>query len=321
MKNKILVTGGAGFIGSEFVRQGVKKGYDIIVVDKLTYSGDLTRLKEVKNKFKFYKIDICDKDRIEAVIRNEKIKSIINFAAETHVDRSIVCNDAFIKTNVLGVQNLIDASVRNSIEKFYHISTDEVYGESKVGYFSEKSQISPNNPYSATKAAGEFLIKAAARTHKLQALIIRPSNTYGPWQYPEKFIPVIISKILHNENIPVYGKGKQIREWLYVSDCVDGIFSVINKGKVGEVYNIGSNFEKTNLELVKIILKQMKSPEKLIKFVSDRPGHDFRYGVDCTKIKKELGWSPKIDFNIGITQTLDWYQKNLAWIKSHLKKD
>ena len=312
---KILVTGGAGFIGSAFVREGVRRGYAIAVVDKLTYAGDLARLKEAEGRYTLYMADISRKNQLEGIIRREKPRLIVHFAAETHVDRSIQDAAAFIQTNVIGTQNLIDLSRKYGIEKLLHISTDEVYGESQQGRFREDSRLKPGNPYSATKASAEWLIKAAVRTHGLAAVIVRPANNYGPWQYPEKFVPVIIIKAMNNQKVPVYGKGKQIREWLYVSDCVEGIWTLLHKGKTGETYNIGSYFEQSNLETARTILRYLGKPKDLIQFVEDRPGHDFRYSVDCAKIRR-LGWRPRHDFSSGMRQTVAWYRENFSWVEA-----
>ncbi|MCK5180762.1 MAG: dTDP-glucose 4,6-dehydratase [Candidatus Omnitrophica bacterium] len=314
---KILVTGGAGFIGSEFVRQAVRKEQKIAVIDKLTYSGDLERLKEIKGKYTFYKTDICQKAKLEAIIKKERPDKIVHFAAETHVDRCIQDVLPFIRTNITGTQNLIDLSRKYKVKKFIHISTDEVYGESRKGRFPETAALKPKNPYSATKAAAELLVHAATKTHHFPAIIIRPANNYGPWQYPEKLIPVIILKALKNRKVPVYGKGKQIREWLHVADCAEGIHLILKKGKIGESYNIGTYFERENLVTVKTILKLLEKPKSLIAFVADRPGHDFRYSVSCAKIKK-LGWRPKIAFATGIKQTVQWYLTHLNWMEGKL---
>lgn len=314
---KILVTGGAGFIGSEFVRQAVKNRQKIVVVDKLTYAGDLKRLKEVKTKYIFYKTDICQKAKLEAVFKKERPDNIIHFAAETHVDRSIQDAAPFVQTNVAGTQNLIDCSRKYKVKKFLHISTDEVYGESKKGRFLESTAIKPKNPYSATKAASELLVRAAIKTYKFPAIIIRPANNYGPWQYPEKLIPVIILKAIKNKKVPVYGKGKQIREWLHVQDCANGIHVILKKGKIGETYNIGTHFECENIITVKTILKLLNKPARLIQFVQDRLGHDFRYSVNCQKVK-QLGWKPKITFPMGIKQTVQWYLARLNWMETKL---
>ena len=306
---RILVTGGAGFIGSEFVRQIIPEGYKPIVVDKLTYAGDLERLKEVRGKYKFYKADICNKKKIEEIFAREKPQIIVNFAAETHVDRSIINATPFIETNIKGTQVLLDASEKYKIKKFIHISTDETYGEIKRGRFSEDSPLSPNSPYAASKAAADLLIKAYIRTYKFPAMIIRPCNNYGPWQYPEKFIPVVICKALQNKKIPVYAQGLNRREWLYVADCVAAIALILEKGKIGEIYNVGSGVEKRNIDVARSILKMLGKSENLIQFVKDRPGHDFRYALDSPKIQK-LGWKPRVDFYEGLRKTVKWFASN-----------
>ncbi len=311
--DKILITGGAGFIGSEFVRQTVNKNHRLIVVDKLTYAGDLARLREVSNQIKFNKTDICDRKKLHDIFKKEKPDIVIHFAAETHVDRSIQDASAFIKTNVQGTQNLIDFSREFKINKFIHVSTDEIYGESKSGYFKETDPLKAKNPYSSTKAAGELLVQAALHTYQFPGIIIRPANNYGPWQYPEKLIPVIIFKALNNTKVPVYGKGAQIREWLHVSDCASGIHTILQKGKIGEIYNIGSYFEQQNINTVKMILDGLGKPHTLIEFVQDRPGHDFRYSVDCSKLQR-LGWKAKVDFPSGLKQTIGWYRAHQGWL-------
>jgi len=317
---KLLVTGGAGFIGSEFVREGVKRGYDIVVVDKLTYAGDLERLKEVEENITFYKADITNKEFIEHIFKTEKPKVVIHFAAESHVDRSILDASPFIKTNVEGTQVLLDVAKDIGVDKFINIATDEVYGElGQEGTFKEDSPLVPNSPYSSSKAAADMLGRAYYKTYKLPVITVRPSNNYGPWQYPEKLIPVVILKALNNEKIPVYGTGQNVREWLYVSDCTEAIFEIMEKGKVGEIYNVGSNQERRNIDVVKAILKILNKKEDLIEFVKDRPGHDFRYSLDTTKIKNELGWGAKTTFEEGIEKTVKWYIENMAWVEKKLK--
>jgi dTDP-glucose 4,6-dehydratase len=312
-KTKVLVTGGAGFIGSEFVRQGAQRGYNVVVLDKLTYAGDLERLEEIKGQSTFYKGDVCNKELVEVIFQKEKLGAVVHFAAESHVDRSILDASPFIETNVKGTQVLLDAARRHKIKKFVHISTDEVYGELKdAGQFYETMPLNPNSPYSVSKAAADMLVRAYHRTYKLPVLVVRASNNYGPWQYPEKLIPVVILKALNDEKVPVYGRGLNIREWLYVSDCADGIFTVLEKGKVGEVYNIGSGQERRNIDIVKKILGILRKPEDLIEFVEDRPGHDFRYSLNCDKIK-ELGWRPKYSLEEALDGTVDWYKKNKHW--------
>jgi len=321
--SKILVTGGAGFIGSAFVRllikrdcprRGLSLKYKVVVVDKLTYAGDLKRLKEVNGKYKFYKADICDKKSMESIFKKEKPDTVVNFAASTHVDRSIIDATPFIETNVKGTQVLLDIARKYKIRKLIHISSDEVYGEISKEKFTEDSPLKPNSPYAASKAAADLLIRSYIRTYHFSAIIIRPCNNYGPWQYPEKFIPVIIYKALKNKKVPVYAEGLNVREWLYVQDCAEGILEILNRGKIGEVYNLGSGKEKRNIDMVKKILHILGKSESLIQFVKDRPGHDYRYSLDSSKISK-LDWKPKIDFETGIRKTVNWYKQNLDWIE------
>lgn len=304
---KVLVTGGAGFIGSEFVRQGVKSGYTIIVVDKLTYAGDLKRLESVKGKFKFYKVDICDKKKLEAVFKKERCDIVAHFAAESHVDRSIEDASPFMDTNVKGTQIMLDCARKFKVQKFVHVSTDEVYGEIAKGSFTENSPFNPNSPYSVSKAAADMLVRAYYRTYGVPVVLVRPSNNYGPWQFPEKLIPVAINKVLAGKKIPVYAKGQNVREWLYVPDCAHAIWLVLKKGRIGEAYNIGSGQERKNIDTVKMILRHMNAPLDMIEFVKDRPGHDIRYSLSTAKIKKELGWKAGTKFSEGLRQTIDWY--------------
>ena len=317
---KILVTGGAGFIGSEFVRQSVKKGFRTIVVDKLTYAGDLERLKEVMDKITFYKTDITNKEFIDWIFEKEKPDIVVHWAAESHVDRSILDASPFIETNVKGTQVLLDAAKNYNTSLFINIATDEVYGElGKEGQFFENTPLNPNSPYSTSKASADMLGRAYHRTYGLPVITVRPSNNYGYWQYPEKLIPVVILKALNNEPIPVYGTGKNIREWLFVSDCAEAIFEIIEKGKPGEIYNVGSGEEKENIEVVKAILSILNKPHDLITFVKDRPGHDFRYSLNTEKIEKEIGWKAKVSFEEGIEKTVNWYLSNLNWANKKLE--
>ncbi|WP_299239603.1 dTDP-glucose 4,6-dehydratase [Sulfurihydrogenibium sp.] len=316
---KILITGGAGFIGSEFTRQAVKKGLDVVVVDKLTYAGDLERLKEVEEKITFYKADITNKEFIEYIFNKESPDIVVHWAAESHVDRSILDPSPFIDTNVKGTQVLLDAARDNNVKLFINIATDEVYGElGEEGQFYEISPLVPNSPYSVSKASADMLGRAYFRTYGLPLITVRPSNNYGWWQYPEKLIPVVILKALNNEPIPVYGQGLNIREWLFVSDCADAVFEIIEKGKVGEIYNVGSGQEKRNIDVVKSILKILNKPEDLITFVKDRPGHDYRYSLNTDKINKEIGWKAKVNFEEGIEKTVKWYLDNLDWVNRKL---
>ena len=311
---RMLITGGAGFIGSEFVRQGVRKGHQVAVVDKLTYAGDLERLSEVRKDITFYKADISNQEFIEHIFEKENPEVVVHFAAESHVDRSLLDPYPFISSNVLGTQVLLEVSKAKGVELFVNMSTDEVYGDlGKEGTFTEESPLKPNSPYSTTKASADMLGRAYYRSFGLPVITIRASNNYGPWQYPEKFVPVIILKALRDEKIPVYGDGTNVREWLYVTDCAEGIMAAIDRGKAGEIYNIGSKEEKQNIEVAKAILKLLGKGEELIEFVKDRPGHDFRYSLDTTKAKRELGWEAKTSFDEGLKKTVEWYIEHLKW--------
>ena len=310
----MLITGGAGFIGSEFVRQAVRKGHQVVVVDKLTYAGDLERLSEVRKDITFYKADISNQEFIEHIFEKENPEVIVHFAAESHVDRSLLDPYPFISSNVLGTQVLLEVSKAKGVELFVNMSTDEVYGDlGKEGSFTEESPLKPNSPYSTTKASADMLGRAYYRSFGLPVVTIRASNNYGPWQYPEKFVPVIILKALHDEKIPVYGDGTNVREWLYVTDCAEGIMAAIDRGKAGEIYNIGSKEEKQNIEVAKAILELLGKGEELIEFVKDRPGHDFRYSLDTTKAKRDLGWEAKTSFDEGLKKTVEWYIEHLKW--------
>lgn len=316
---KILVTGGAGFIGSEFVRQCVTKDFDTIVVDNLSYAGDMERLKEVDNLITFYRTDIREKKTIEEVFNKERPDVVIHFAAESHVDRSILDPRIFIESNIIGTMNLLEASKKYGVERFINISTDEVYGElGEMGYFTEDSPLKPNSPYSVSKASQDMLGRAYWRTYGLPVITVRPSNNYGEWQYPEKLIPMVIAKAIHDEEIPVYGRGGNIREWLHVSDCSGAIMRVMEKGKSGEVYNIGSGEERRNIDVVSSILMILNKPLTLIRYVNDRPGHDFRYSLNCSKIHKELEWSPRIKFDEGIEMTVKWYIDHIEWLNKKI---
>jgi len=311
---RMLITGGAGFIGSEFVRQAVRKGHQVAVVDKLTYAGDLERLSELRKDITFYKADISNQEFIEHIFEKESPEVVVHFAAESHVDRSLLDPYPFISSNVLGTQVLLEVSKAKGVELFVNMSTDEVYGDlGKEGSFTEESPLKPNSPYSTTKASADMLGRAYYRSFGLPVITIRASNNYGPWQYPEKFVPVIILKALRDEKIPVYGDGTNVREWLYVTDCAEGIMAAIDRGKAGEIYNIGSKEEKQNIEVAKAILKLLGKGEELIEFVKDRPGHDFRYSLDTTKAKRELGWEAKTSFDEGIKKTVEWYVEHLRW--------
>ena len=313
---KVLVTGGAGFIGSAFVRQAVKEGWDVAVLDALTYAGDLERLKEVDGKYKFYHVNLVERKAVFDVLEDFRPEVVVHLAAESHVDRSILDPLRFIRSNVEGTLNLLDASKEFKVERFINISTDEVYGElGEAGYFTEESPLNPNSPYSVSKAGADMLGRAYYRTYKLPVITVRPSNNYGPWQYPEKLIPVIILKALRDEPIPVYGNGMNVRQWLYVEDCAEAVLKIVKDGKEGEIYNVAGPEEKRNIEVVKTILRLMNKPESLIKFVKDRPGHDYRYAMKAEKIKRELSWEPRVGFEEGISKTVEWYLSHLDWVK------
>ncbi len=317
---KLLVTGGAGFIGSEFVRQAVYKEIETVVVDKLTYAGDLERLKSVEDKIKFYRADITNREFVEHIFKTEKPDVVVHWAAESHVDRSILDASPFIDANVKGTQVLLDVAKESDIKLFINIATDEVYGElGEDGQFFENTPLVPNSPYSASKAAADMLGRAYSRTYGLPVITVRPSNNYGWWQYPEKLIPVVILKALNNEPIPVYGTGENVREWLFVSDCAEAVFEVIEKGKAGEIYNVGSGEERKNIDVVKAVLTVLGKSEELITFVKDRPGHDFRYSLNTEKIEKEIGWKAKVKFEEGLEKTVAWYLDNIQWVEKKLK--
>ena len=312
----ILVTGGAGFIGSNFVRYMVNKysDYHIINLDALTYCGNLENLKDIEDKdnYTFVKGDIRDKDVVNPLV--EKSDYVINFAAESHVDRSITDPEIFIKSNVVGTQVLLNAAKEYCVKKYIQISTDEVYGTlGKTGYFTETTPLQPNSPYSASKAGGDLITRAYFETFGLPINITRCSNNYGPYQFPEKLIPLMISNALEGKKLPVYGDGKNIRDWLHVHDHCSAIDIVLHEGKLGEVYNIGGNNEKENIYIVKLILETLGKDESLIEFVTDRLGHDRRYAIDSTKIQEELGWSPDYTFEVGIKETIQWYLDNQEW--------
>jgi dTDP-glucose 4,6-dehydratase len=319
MIRRILVTGGAGFIGSNFVRLILAEQPDCFIanLDNLTYAGNLENLEGFLNhkNHAFVKGDICDGKTIEETIDKYKINIIINFAAESHVDRSITGPKIFIETNVTGTLTLLQAACDKKIEKFVQISTDEVYGSLVAeGKFTEQSPLSPNSPYSASKTAADHLVCAFGHTFGLNYNITRCSNNYGPYQFPEKMIPLMINNALAEEPLPVYGDGGNVRDWIHVEDHCRAIWKVLTDGKDGEIYNIGSSNEKTNLEVVKTILKFVGKPESLITFVKDRPGHDRRYAIDSAKINSQLGWQAQIKFEPGIKNTIDWYLKNKKWL-------
>ena len=327
MKN-ILVTGGAGFIGSNFIYYELEKHPDrrIVCLDALTYAGNLETLESAlkSNNFRFVKGDITDRKAVEALFEEESFDAVVNFAAESHVDRSIDEPEVFLKTNILGTQVLLDACRKRAI-RFHQVSTDEVYGDLPLDrpelFFTEETPIHTSSPYSASKAAADLLVMAYFRTYGAKVTISRCSNNYGPYHFPEKLIPLIIANALEGKELPVYGEGKNVRDWLYVRDHCKAIDLILEKGRLGEVYNIGGHNEKTNLEVVKTVLKILGKSEDLIRFVKDRPGHDMRYAIDPTKIKNELGWYPETTFEDGIEKTVKWYLENRQWWENIINGD
>ncbi|MBX3066806.1 MAG: dTDP-glucose 4,6-dehydratase [Anaerolineae bacterium] len=315
MKN-ILVTGGAGFIGSAFVRHMVKKypHYNIIVLDKLTYAGNLDNLLPVDDEpnYKFERGDIADRVSVQRVFEHQQIDTIVNFAAESHVDRSILDPDAFVHTDFVGIYILLDMARQLGINRLHHVSTDEVYGSIPEGFFKEGDPLEPNSPYSASKAGGELMVRAYHVTYGMHTTVTRGSNTYGPYQYPEKVAPFFITEAIDDKPLPVYGDGMQVRDWLYVEDHVTAIDLVLHEGKAGEVYNVGGENERHNIDVTKLMLKLLGKPESLIKFVKDRPGHDRRYALDCQKLK-QMGWQQSGSFEELMAKTIDWYKGNEWW--------
>jgi dTDP-glucose 4,6-dehydratase len=315
---KLLITGGAGFIGSNFVRYMVNKypQYNIVNLDLLTYAGNLENLKDIENapNYKFVRGDIADREFINGLFREEKFDYVLNFAAESHVDRSITDPGIFVQTNIQGTLALLDAAKTLGVTKYLQVSTDEVYGTlGETGYFTEETPLAANSPYSASKAGADLLVRAYHETFGLPVNITRCSNNYGPFHFPEKLIPLMIINALNDKELPIYGDGLNIRDWLHVEDHCQAIDLVLHQGRNGEVYNVGGNNERTNIEIVKTILKHLGKPESLMKFVKDRPGHDRRYAIDATKLRTELGWSPKYNFDTGIEQTINWYLNNREW--------
>lgn len=318
IKLKILVTGGAGFIGSNFIKYILKNTqHQIYNIDKLTYAGNLNNLKEIEDNknYNFFKKDICNKKAINNIIQ-DGIEIIINFAAESHVDKSIEDSNVFFQTNVLGTQILCDLAVKYNIKKFIQISTDEVYGpNNKDNYHSEEDKLNPTNPYAASKASADLLVLSYYKTHGLPINIVRSTNNYGKYQYPEKIIPLFITNLIQNKKVPIYGNGKQIRDWLHVKDHCKALKLIIEKGKKGEIYNISGNNRIQNLKLTKLILKYLNKPETMIKFVEDRSAHDYAYYINSKKIKSELNWKPNYSLKKGLKETIDWYKDNTIWWK------
>lgn len=326
---KILVTGGMGFIGSNFIRHilNLNKDYKVINLDKLTYAGNPENLNEIDKKFPqnyiFYKVDICDFEAVNDIVAKERVNFIVNFAAESHVDRSIDNPSIFSNTNIFGTQTLLNVARKNKIMKFLQISTDEVYGS--LGFndpaFSESTRLSPNSPYSASKASADLLVNSYYKTFDLPVNITRCSNNYGPYQFPEKLIPLMINNALNNKELPIYGKGLNVRDWIHVEDHCSAILKVLLEGTIGEIYNIGGDSEFSNIDLVKQLLKILEKPEYLIKFVKDRPGHDLRYAINHIKITEELNWRPKIKFEDGLLMTVQWYLNNKEWLNNVITKE
>lgn len=313
---KLLITGGLGFIGSNFIRHMMNKypEYKVVNLDKMTYAGNPENLRDIEKDphYKWVRGCITEENLVNELVSREKPDAIIHFAAESHVDRSIHGSLDFVQTNVMGTRVLLDAAKNHRIERFIYISTDEVYGDIEIGSFKEDDPFKPNSPYSASKAAGDLLARAYFKTFGLPVLITRSSNNYGPYQYPEKLIPLFITNLLENKKVPLYGDGLNIRDWLYVLDNCAGIDMILRRGKDGEAYNIGGDNEKTNREITDIILRELDRDESWIEYVKDRPGHDRRYSLDSTKIKK-LGWQPKYDFETAIREKIDWYKNNIDW--------
>ena len=313
---KLLVTGGAGFIGSNFVRMitsGELEGVtSLVVLDKLTYSGNLQNLDGIqKSEFEFIEGDICNQPLVEGIMK--RVDSVVNFAAESHVDRSIQSSKEFFRTNVLGTQTLIDAARQNSVATFLQVSTDEVYGSITNGSWDEQFPLKPNSPYAASKASGDLLVRSYVNTYGMDIRITRCSNNYGPYQFPEKIIPLFITNLMRGKKVPLYGDGSNVRDWLHVSDHCRGIHLVLKNGKPGDVFNIGGGRELSNLELTRVILDSMEQGEEQVEHVADRLGHDFRYSLDITKIQKDLGYRPLVAFEDGIEQTIEWYKTNQSW--------
>lgn len=324
---KILVTGGAGYIGSVFIRYLIKKSnHKIINLDALAYAGNKENLKDIEKneRYAFVHGRIEDRKLVSKLIKG--VDCVVNFAAETHVDRSILKPTPFLTTNVIGTQTLLEACKGSKVKKFVHISTDEVYGslEKDDGKFTEDSPLKPNSPYAASKASADLIARAYFVTYGLPVVIVRPSNNYGHYQFPEKFIPLAVTNLLEDKPIPLYGEGKNIRDWIFVEDCCRGIYEVLKNGRVGEIYNLGGENERRNIGVAKMVLKLMGKNESYIKFVKDRPGHDYRYALDNSKIRKEIGWKPTTKFENGLGKTIKWYKENQAWwkpLKERLKME
>ncbi|HEY3968322.1 MAG TPA: dTDP-glucose 4,6-dehydratase [Planctomycetaceae bacterium] len=316
---RILVTGGCGFIGSEFVRRQLATYHDVTIVnlDALTYAGNVENLAAIERnpRYEFIHGDITDRDLIQKVLADKPLDAVVNFAAESHVDRSLLDSGPFVRTNVLGTQVLLDACRAVKVPRFLQVSTDEVYGSlGPTGLFTEQTPLTPNSPYSASKAAADMLVHAYHHSFHFPAIITRCSNNYGPYQFPEKLLPLFITNLLADEQVPVYGKGLNVRDWIHVGDHCRGIDAALRRGTPGEVYNFGGRCEKTNMEITLLLLELLEKPQSLIRYVADRPGHDLRYAIDCTKAERELGWTPEVSFNDGLRETIAWYRQNSGWV-------
>jgi dTDP-glucose 4,6-dehydratase len=315
---KLLVTGGAGFIGSAFVRMVCRDGFEVVNLDKLTYAGNLENLEPVAGHpgYKFVHGDICDAALVDSILETEKPAAIVHFAAESHVDRSILSPGAFFETNLRGTFTLLEAARKHGTGRFCHVSTDEVYGSIQPpAEADENFPLTPNSPYSASKAGSDLLVRSYSRTYQLPAVITRASNNYGPYQFPEKLIPLMILNAMENRPLPVYGDGMQIRDWLFVDDHCRAILAVLKQGRAGEIYNVGGTRSLPNLEVVRMVLKATGRTESLIQYVKDRPGHDRRYALSSAKLTRETGWSPEVTFENGLQKTVEWYQSNSDWVE------
>ena len=316
----VLVTGGCGFIGSNFIRWLLEDdpGARVVNLDKLTYAGNLENLVSVadSDRYEFCAGDISDRERVDGLLEQFPIDAIVNFAAESHVDRSILDSTPFIQTNIVGTQVLIDAARAAGTGRFVQVSTDEVYGSlGATGAFTEETPLAPNSPYAASKTAADLLVRAAVHTHGFPGIVTRCSNNYGPYQFPEKLIPLFISNALDHQPLPVYGDGENVRDWIHVDDHCSGIAAVLRQGKVGDIYNFGGRSEMSNIGLTRRLLELLDRPESLIRFVPDRPGHDQRYAIDCTRAEAELGWKPAVSFDAGLAATVEWYLQNGEWVE------
>ncbi len=316
---RILVTGGCGFIGSNFIRHLFQTDTRISVLnlDKLTYAGNPENLADLDGdqRYAFRQGDICDRALVDTLLAERPFDAVINFAAESHVDRSILDSGPFVQTNVIGTQILLDACRAHEVPRYVQVSTDEVYGSlGAEGLFTEETPIAPNSPYSASKAAADMLVRSYVHTFGFPAIITRCSNNYGPYQFPEKLLPLFISNAMQDRPLPVYGRGENVRDWIQVVDHCRGIEAALRRGKPGEVYNFGGRSEMRNIDLTRLLLKLLGKPESLITYVGDRPGHDLRYAIDCGKAERELGWKPLVDFQTGLRETIDWYQSNPEWV-------